>query len=238
MPPKPIVILHGWSDVSTSFRSLKTHIQKRLGRPMESIFLADWVSLDDDVTYADLADGMERAWSEHPALKRTARSADCIVHSTGGLVVREWMIRHYPDRLPPIHRLVMLAPANFGSPLAHHGKSVVGRARNGYKKLRGGSADRAFETGTHILDGLELGSGYSFDLAERDLFGAAGEKFGKDGVLTTVLIGNEGNKGPLGILEFDGSDGVVRTSCASLRCRRLTAFFEALPRDPRAPIEA
>ena len=46
-----------------------------------------------------------------------------------------------------------------------------------------------------------------------------------ESTLCSVIVGNEGNLGPLGMLEFDGSDGTVRTSTASLRCRRLSAEF-------------
>ena len=82
----------------------------------------------------------------------------------------------------------MLAPANFGSPLAHTGRSVIGRAVKGWK------GTRLFETGAQILKGLELASSYSWELAEQDLF-SAHAPLGDGSLLCTVLVGNSGYSG-------------------------------------------
>ncbi|MGV8690956.1 hypothetical protein ACV35Z_33425, partial [Pseudomonas aeruginosa] len=49
--------------------------------------------------------------------------------------------------------------------LAHKGRSFIGRVLKGWNRFVG-------QTGTQVLKGLELGSPYSWQLAERDLFGA------------------------------------------------------------------
>jgi len=225
-----LVLIHGWSDDSRSFRKLAMHLSAALDRDFTTIDLADWVSLDDDVTYDDLADGLEAAWSEFGLPKR-GRKTDVVLHSTGALVVREWLLKHCGSAAsPPIKRLLMLAPANFGSPLAHHGRSFIGRARLGFKTLLGqksGELDRLFDSGAELLHGLELASPYTWDLAQRDRFGDGAKLFRKNRILTTVLVGNEGDS--FVVAEFDGSDGVVRTSTANMNCAYAAVDFEFEP---------
>ena len=53
------------------------------------------------------------------------------MHSTGALVVRDWLPRHFTPARAPVKRLVMLAPAYFGSHLTHKGRSFTGRVYKG-----------------------------------------------------------------------------------------------------------
>jgi len=46
---KPLVIIHGWSDEADSFLPLARAIEQRTGRPVESLWLGHYVSLDDDI---------------------------------------------------------------------------------------------------------------------------------------------------------------------------------------------
>ncbi|MGV8677709.1 hypothetical protein ACV356_31635, partial [Pseudomonas aeruginosa] len=71
--------------------------------------------------------------------------------------------------------------------LAHKGRSFIGRVLKGWNRFVG-------QTGTQVLKGLELGSPYSWQLADRDLFGAAAW-YGAARLLTTVLVGNAGSSG-------------------------------------------
>ena len=120
----------------------------RLGREVSIVSLADYVSMEDEVRFDDVAEAMDVAWRRH-GLPRGKGVVDAIVHSTGGLVIRDWLQRHCTPARAPVKHLVMLAPANFGSHLAHKGRSFIGRVYKGFvaKKPEG----RAFETGTHIL---------------------------------------------------------------------------------------
>jgi len=129
----PIVFIHGWSDSSESFEPLAKRLARETAAPVHNLWLGDYVSLDDDVTLADISMGLQRAWLSS-GLSTEANKVDVVVHSTGGLVVRDWMLSNYTsqDRRPPIQNLVMLAPANFGSPLAHTGRALIGRAIKGF----------------------------------------------------------------------------------------------------------
>lgn len=207
-----IVIVHGWSDDGSSFRKLASEIAKWSQRPPIQINIADWISLQDNITYADIAVAMQRAWLKLK-LPTDPRSVDVVTHSTGALVVRDWMTRFYQNDTVPILHFLMLAPANFGSPLAHKGRSFLGRAIKGWGKFKG-------QTGTEILKGLELGSPYTTELAKKDLF-SKDTWYGAGKILATVLVGNVGYDGVQAIANEDGGDGTVRISTANLNCALL-----------------
>ncbi|KRU81953.1 esterase/lipase family protein [Pseudomonas aeruginosa] len=219
--PRSIVIVHGWSDDSKSFRRLAEQLEAWFGSAPTQIRLADWVSLQDDVTYADLATALDRAWTAS-GLSRAPRSVDVVVHSAGALVLRDWLTRRFTPASAPVKRLLMLAPANFGSPLAHKGRSFIGRVLKGWNRFVG-------QTGTQVLKGLELGSPYSWTLAERDLF-AAESWYGAGRLLATVLVGNVGYNGVEAIANEAGGDGTVRISTANLNARRLTLELDVRQR--------
>ena len=120
----------------------------------------------------------------------------------------------------------MLAPANFGSPLAHKGRSFIARGTLGFIRKRDGPP---FETGTRILERMELASPHTWRLAERDPFGTGGTRYRPGNVLCTVLVGNTGYRGIRSIVNEDGSDGTVRVSTANVNCMRIRAAFPANP---------
>jgi hypothetical protein len=225
-----LVIIHGWSDSYQSFKALGRKLQKEgISPEIKHILLGNYVSLDDDVTFNDIAQALNNAWKD-AYLPTDPRSVDVIVHSTGALVIRHWMTSFFRPNNNPIHRLLMLAPANFGSPLAHKGRSFVGRVIKGFK------SDRRFHTGTHILKGLELASPFSWDLAHRDLFDKD-RWYGPGGVLCTVLVGTSGYSGISAAANENGTDGTVRVSTASLNSTRISFDFSANPQDPKLTIK-
>lgn len=220
-----LVIIHGWSDEAKSFANLAKKLAQPapagIGADIAEIHLGDYLSLDDHITFNDLVAAMDKAWNDR-GLSRAPRSHDVVVHSTGGLVIRDWMTHFFAPAAIPVKRLLMLAPANFGSPLAHTGRSVLGRAAKGW----GGT--HLFETGAHILKGLELASPYSWALSERDLFSNQ-KYYGPQRILCTVLVGNTGYSGISALANKPGSDGTVRVSTANLNAARLTLDFTGDP---------
>ena len=222
---KPLIIIHGWSDNASSFLPLADAIKSKSDRTVERIWLGDYVSLDDDVEMSDIVRGLSRAWKARK-LPQTPKSTDVIVHSTGGLVIRDWIETCYitKGKKPPVNNLVMLAPANFGSPLAHKGRAFYGRAFKGF------NSTKRFETGTQILKALEMASPYSWDLAFRDRFSK--NAFSKTGVRATVIVGNTGYSGISSIANEDGSDGTVYAATANMNCEYLRLNFPSLPAKP------
>lgn len=220
------VIVHGWSDKSSSFKKLAQFIRDNLNVTITSINLGDWLSMNDDVTYQDLAEAMNRAWMAHD-LPIKERTANLIVHSTGALIVREWMTTYFDVESVPIKRFLMLAPANFGSPLAHKGRSFIGRAVKGW-------GNDGFETGKAILKGLELASPYTWNLAHQDLFTDTAW-YGAGKILATVLVGNQGYGGMRAIANEEGSDGTVRISTANLNSMKIRIELDE-HQTPKKPI--
>jgi hypothetical protein len=211
----PVVIVHGWSDKAQSFRRLADFLRENLKTTVTTIDLADWVSMDDEITYRDLRHAMQRAWEKHPDV-RNRKNAFVVSHSTGALVVRDWMTHCYSPEKVPFKRHLMLSPANFGSQLAHKGRAWYGRVVKGWK--------HGFQTGTHLLRGLELASPYTWDLAQRDLFGSK-RWYGTDRVMAAVLVGNSGYGGIAAATDEEGGDGTVRISTANLNAAELSVDY-------------
>lgn len=220
---RPLVILHGWNDTGDSFDRLARHLSRELPSvAIEQVSVGDYLSMSDELRFDDLQAALDRAWTER-GLPRGTAGVDVIVHSTGGLVIRDWLQRHFEVDKSPIKHLVMLAPANFGSPLAHVGRSMLGRVAKGFFSRQEGQ--QLFNTGTHILRGLELASPYSWRLAEADRFVAGNSMFAPGRTLCTVLVGNTGYSGIRSVANEEGGDGTVRISTANLNCARIRIDF-------------
>src|SRR5690349_17879847 len=89
------------------------------------------------------------------------------------LVLRSWLTR-YPEYRGSLKHIVGIAPASYGSPLAHKGHSWLARAFKGNQEL----GPDFLQTGARVLDALELGSRFTWDLAHRDLFSAEKDFYG------------------------------------------------------------
>lgn len=205
---RPLLILHGWSDVAASMAPLAAVLSAQLPHDVQHCALADYLTLDDHVTYDDLVEGFQQAWLAQ-GLPTERHAVDVVVHSTGGLVIRDWLTRYYTPQTAPIKHLLMLAPANFGSFLAHKGRAFFGRI------LKGMGHGKPFEVGSELLKGLELGSPYSWDLAMRDCF-SEDPFYGPGRTLCTVFVGTDHYHGFAGATHEQDSDGTVRWSCAHL----------------------
>lgn len=221
-----VVILHGWSDKSSSFKPLAEFLQAN-GYDAIPIWLGDYKSLDDDVRIEDVGKRMESVLRQLIDEGPLEPPFDLIVHSTGGLVAREWLSAHYAHDMGacPVKRLIMLAPANFGSRLASTGKSLVGRVIKGW--------DNWFASGAEMLTALELSSSYQWNLAQRDLFvpehlDGAPALYGADGVWPFILTGTHPYTSRLRqIVNENGGDGTVRACAANLNTRGLTIDFSS-----------
>jgi hypothetical protein len=222
---KPIVIMHGWSDDYQSLQNLATMLRKETQRSVQQINLANYITLDDDIHLHDLACAMQQAWQTQ-GLPTQPYSVDVIVHSLGGLVLRDWLTRFYTPQNAPVKHLVMLAPANFGSPLAHKGRALIGRI------LKGRRSHKPFQTGVNILRALEMASPYTWQLAMQDRFAKA-NYYGPNKILCTVLTGSSGFKGLASVVNEPGSDGTVYAACANMNAVMLHIDFTQDTEHPR-----
>jgi hypothetical protein len=210
-----LVFVHGWSATTTGTygslpAALKQHADARGSSfAAADIYLSEFVTFVDTVTMDDLVRAFDSALR---ALSLSDARFDCITHSTGALVIREWvrMRALAPASFSAIgvRHLVMLAPANFGSALAQLGKSRVGRLRAWWNGV---------EPGQRILDWLELGSEPLLALNLAHIHGADPLA---DGIFMYVLSGDRPDRSLYDHLNAytgeDGSDGVVRLAAANL----------------------
>src|SRR3954468_20938767 len=131
-----LVFVHGWSVTNTStYGGLPDALRARAAAAGSTlrildIHLSKYVTFDDAVSMDDIVPAFDHALR---GLALPDGHFDCITHSTGGPVVMAWRRaqRERPTLYAPSHlgRLVMLAPAHFGSALAKLGKSAVGRLK-------------------------------------------------------------------------------------------------------------
>jgi hypothetical protein len=209
-----LLLIHGYSDSGASFLAWKARFRDY---NIVVINIANYISLTNEVTIKDLAEGLDRALAAYgiPATE----SFDAIVHSTGMLVIRAWLTTN-PARRRRLKHLIGLAPATNGSPLAHKGRSWLGAIVKGNKDL----GPDFLNAGDKILDGLELASRFTWDLAHTDMFGTD-VYYDNDDLTPYVFIfcGVE-RYGWFADLASDpgpGSDGTVRWAGVALNSRKL-----------------
>jgi hypothetical protein len=223
-----LVFVHGWSVSNTStYGQMPQQLQQQAASTgvtltLANIWLSEYVSFDDAVSMADVVRAFDHALRD---LHLTDVSFDCITHSTGGPVVREWLRaqRDKPGSYSTIRlgHLVMLAPANFGSALAQLGKGVLGRLKSWFDGI---------QPGQRILDWLELGSVESLSLNLDHIHGP--DPLTSDHFLF-VLIGDRPDRALYDHLNSytgeDGSDGVVRIAAANLNARHALLTIQGNP---------
>ena len=223
MARNPVVLVHGYSDQGESFGTWKEAL-KGAGFDVSTVHTCSYRSLTNEVTIKDIAEGFDRALRIQAGLKND-EPFDAIVHSTGMLVIRSWLTT-YPKRHRRLKRLIGLAPATFGSPLAHKGRSWLGAIFKGNKE----AGPDFLEAGDLVLDGLELGSKFTWDLAHEDLVGSKqyyGE--GTDTPYVFIFCGTSGYRGLAGLVDDPGTDGTVRLAGTAMNIRKINID---LTRDP------
>lgn len=226
----PLVLIHGYSDSGDGFLHWRNALIKKQNLNPDTVHIVNYISLSNELTICDIAEGLEHAL--HQAGLATDASFDAIVHSTGMLVIRAWLARYSSMNRPRrLRHLVALAPATNGSPVAHKGRSWLGALVKGSKNWKGPDF---LEAGDEVLHALELGSPFTWDLAEKDLFGhgnTARFRKGPESPFVFTFCG-DADLGRVASLatqalgtKIEGSDGVVRWAGAALNSRRLIVDF-------------
>lgn len=222
-----VIFVHGWSDQPKSMQPVAAGLKK------SGLDFTPWYfgyrSQDDEATLADFAEGLH-LWLKHHRLIPAAdpkpdevlpRDLRFVTHSTGALVVRRWLQQFAWARAAErVATVTFLAPANFGSPLAHKGKSLLGHLAKGIREMRD-----LGETGRRTLEALELASPTQWSLADFDLFDEVGTTYGKDAIRATVITGASGYGGLRSFVNEDGTDGTIVVAGAGLSCRKFAVDF-------------
>ncbi|MDQ8181177.1 hypothetical protein [Pelagicoccus sp. SDUM812005] len=209
----PIVLIHGYSSEGADntaqdiYGTLPATLRKEFGAETLDINLSRWISLSDGVSLDDISFAMDRALAAHA--DTLADGFHVIIHSTGALVVRNWIKRFSPKPCP-IQNLVHLAGANFGSGLAHIGRGQLAR----WARFFQGTG-----RGVKVLDELEFGASKTIDLHSH--FTETGNDMYQDyQVQEFCIIGSQTLPAmrhiPVRYVKEDSSDNTVRTSAGNL----------------------
>lgn len=208
-----VFLIHGWSVAETStYQALHLKLAEH-GFNLQHIFLGRYVSLDDHVEIKDLAAALHNALMPHLGKPPWSEKFNIITHSTGALIAKEWILKHYNKQYSKnkaLQNVVFLAGPHFGSRLAHHGRSMVAHI-----KFLG-------DTGHKILTALELGSQFSWENNEAWL---KQDDWKEKGIRPYCLIGDKTSGSffakklfPAGFEK--GSDMVVRVPAGNLNFKR------------------
>lgn len=218
MAKRPLVLVHGYSDSSKGFEVWKRVLTDARRQPVYDVRVGSYESLTNEISIKDIAEGFDRALRYESGLDQD-QEFDAIVHSTGMLVIRSWLAT-YPARKNRLKHLIALAPATWGSPLAHKGRSWLGSV---FKGRWDPFKPDFMEAGNEVLYGLELGSRFTWDLAHQDLFRNDDQVFyGPDAYTPYVFVfcGNKPYGGIKELIAEPGTDGTVRIAGASLNSRK------------------
>jgi hypothetical protein len=89
---RPLVLIHGYSATGLDFTKLSASlIAKKIAAV--DINIANYVSLNNEITIKDIAEGLARAFRNKPELNN-GQEFDAVVHSTGMLVIRSWLTNY------------------------------------------------------------------------------------------------------------------------------------------------
>src|SRR4051812_16736226 len=219
---EPVLLVHGYSaegsksdpsDVARIFGALPDGLRTALpGPPILDVNISRYISLDDGVDLEDITLAFDRVLKkDFPKLYSDGFNA--IIHSTGALVLRNWVRRCSPQNQPsPCRRIIHLAGANLGSGWSHIGETLLAKW---LRYIGEGGAER----GLAVLDGLELGSNWALDL-HRHFLQPGNEMLADYKVMEFSIIGSQPPPAnmliPFRYGKEDGSDGVVRVAASNL----------------------
>jgi pimeloyl-ACP methyl ester carboxylesterase len=212
----PVVLIHGYSGKGESFKRW-SEVLEQAGHDVTTIHTCNYRTLTNEVTIKDIAEGFDRALRIEAGFDGDTEF-DAIVHSTGMLVIRAWLAA-YAKRRSRLKHLIGLAPATFGSPLAHKGRSWLGSIFKGEKEF----GPDFLEAGDLVLDGLELGSRFTWGLAHDDMVGG-NDFYGRSAETPYVFVfcGTSGYEGLRRLVNEPGTDGTVRLAGCALNSRKIT----------------
>lgn len=209
----PIVFIHGYSSEGSDntaeqiYGSLPADLRKHFGTETLAINLSRWISLSDGVSLDDISFAMDRALRSHA--DALSGGYHVVIHSTGALVVRNW-IKLFSPKPCPIQNLVHLAGANFGSGLAHIGRGQMAR----WARFLKGTG-----RGVKVLDELEFGSTKTLDLHSH-FIDAGNDMYGDYQVQEFCIVGSQTlptlRHLPIRYVKEDSSDNTVRTAAGNL----------------------
>lgn len=232
-----LLLIHGYSATGAEFLPWRDALAAK-GFDVSLVSVGNYVTLNNEVSIKDLGEAFDRALRlvispMNPNPTDFTWPFDAIVHSTGMLVLRQWLVGDpYPgtdahSRIKRLKHLVGLAPATFGSPQAAQGRSWLGALVKGCKTI----GPDFLNAGDQVLLGLELGSKYTWNLCHQDLIcDTPLYARGADTPYIAVFIGNKGYGGLSALDSSPGTDGTVRWAGCALNTRKVSLDLRRHPR--------
>src|SRR5277367_1749715 len=94
---RPLILIHGYSANYKAFHPLRDMLEAR-GIDLNLINICNYISLNNEITIKDIAEGLDRAYRYDQRLNAKYnmenQEFDAIVHSTGMLVLRSWLTNY------------------------------------------------------------------------------------------------------------------------------------------------
>jgi hypothetical protein len=150
--PKNVILVHGYSVRSLSAYGQFPALLVSEGFDPADIELSAFDSLDNSVTCDDLAIGLETQIHSLEGAGLDVASSAFVVHSTGAIVTRRWILNRLADNKTIPSHFVSLAGANHGSTLAQLGQSSLNRLHDDLQGADG--------IGQQVLTDLDYGSAF------------------------------------------------------------------------------
>ncbi len=212
--PDNILLVHGYNVRSLDTYGSLPQLLTTDGYVAQHVYLSAFDTLNDDITCNDLALALEARVSQLEAAGLNITKTAIIVHSTGAIITRRWMLNRYKVNKPLPSHFISLAGANHGSTLAQLGSTQIVHLYRGAM----GTA-----VGAEVLQDLDYGSEFLLQLNEEWLDAFLSNQ--PPNVFAFGLGGDDHSA-----IEFqlfwqtheDGSDSTVRVSGANLNCRMLS----------------
>ncbi len=212
--PDNVLLVHGYSARSLDYYGSLPSLLTNDGYATQHVYLSAYDSLNDDITCDDLANALDVRVSQLEANGLDITKTAFIVHSTGAIVTRRWILNRFQiNKKLPSH-FISLAGANHGSSLAQLGNMQVVHL---YRGILGTSV------GAEVLQDLDFGSEFLLRLNEDWLDAYLSSQ--PPGVFCFALSGDDHSG-----LEYqlfwqtheDGSDAIVRISGSNLNYNMLS----------------
>ncbi len=148
--PQTVVFVHGYSVRSLGAYGNLPSMLIAEGMKQADVVLSAFDSLDNQVTCDDLAAGLDDRVQALEAEGLKVDASAFVVHSTGAIVTRRWILNRVADGKSIPSHFVSMAGANHGSTLAQLGVTIYAKIA---RELQGANG-----AGQGVLVDLDYGS--------------------------------------------------------------------------------
>ncbi len=148
--PQTVVFVHGYSVRSLGAYGNLPFMLIAEGLEEADVVLSAFDSLDNQVTCDDLAGGLEDRVKALEAAGLKIETSAFVVHSTGAIITRRWILNRVAAGKPIPSHFVSMAGANHGSTLAQLGVTIYAKIVREFQGADG--------VGQRVLVDLDYGS--------------------------------------------------------------------------------